>query len=145
MNSRVISHSDDIIARPFVNLLKDDISFNDFAEECAKKIGGKPEDWEKRNKALLGLFDNKHKKLRIGTRFKIPHHIVEKAINDYAFSSSLSQDVSTRTTSDSSPTMDDFNRISYYSSKSNAHHHDFITELNKSLRKSIDYTRKISV
>ncbi|AGE54697.1 hypothetical protein PBCVKS1B_554L [Paramecium bursaria Chlorella virus KS1B] len=152
MISRIVSYNDNIIRRPFVNVLIDGMSFSRFAEECSKKIGGKPEDWEKRNKSLLGLFDNKHKKLRIGTRFKIPHHLVEKAIDDYASSTSLSPDVSTNSTnttntSTSSPriSLTDFNGISYYSTKQDVNRLDFATELDNSLRKSTVYTRELSV
>lgn len=149
MNSRIVSYNDDIIGRPFVNVLIDGMSFSTFSEECAKKIGGKPEDWEKRNKTLLGLFDNKHKKLRIGTRFKIPHYLVEKAIDDYASSTSLSPDVSTNTTTtpnSSSRVSMEFNKISYdYPSKRDVNPHDFVMELNDSLRKSMEYPRELSV
>lgn len=152
MISRIVSYNDNIIKRPFVNVLIDGMSFSRFAEECSKKFGGKPEDWEKRNKTLLGLFDNRHKKLRIGTRFKIPHHLVEKAIDDYASSTSLSPDVSrhstnTTNTSTSSPriSLTDFNGISYYSTKQDVNRRDFATELNNSLRKSMDYTRELPV
>jgi hypothetical protein len=149
MNSRIISYNGDIIGRPFVNVLIDGISFSTFAEECAKKFGGKPEDWEKRNKILLGLFDNKHKKLRIGTRFKIPHYLVEKAIDDYASLMSLSPDVSTdtSTTNNSSSRVSvDFNRISYdYPSKRDVNPHDFAMELNNSLKKNMEYPRKLPV
>jgi hypothetical protein len=97
MNSKsvdIISDNNDIIKRSSINLLIDGIPFSKFAEECAKKIGGTPEDWMKRNKSILGIFDSKNKKLKIGTRFKVPHNLVEKAIEEYASSSSLSPDTS---------------------------------------------------
>jgi len=149
MNPRIVSYNDDIIGRPFVNVLNEGMSFSTFSEECAKKFGGTPEDWEKRNKSLLGLFDNKHKQLRIGTRFKIPHYLVEKAIDDYASSSSLSPDVSTNTSTtnnSSSPVSVEFNRTLHdYPSKMDVNPHEFAMELNNSLRKSMEYPRELPV
>jgi len=99
----IISKNDDIIKRSSINLLIDGISFSKFAEECSKKIGGTPEDWMKRNKTMLGIFDGKNKKMRIGTRFKVPHFLVEKAMDEYASSSSLTPETSRDTSSSTSP------------------------------------------
>ena len=99
----IISRNDDIIKRSSINLLIDGMSFSKFAEECAKQIGGTPEDWMKRNNSLLGIFGGKNKKMRIGTRFKVPHFLVEKAMDEYASSLSLSPDTSRDTSSSTSP------------------------------------------
>jgi len=89
---RTCLYDNDLIRRPYVNLISDGVPFYKFAEECSKNIGGSPEEWMERNKSMLGLFDTKNKKLNIGARFKVPNKIVDKAINKYVSTSSLSPD-----------------------------------------------------
>ncbi|APC25806.1 hypothetical protein BST79_gp293 [Only Syngen Nebraska virus 5] len=131
----IISNNNDIIKRSSINLLIDGIPFSKLAEECANKIGGTPEDWMKRNKSLLGIFDSKNKKMRIGTRFKVPHFLVEKAIEKYASSTSLSPDTSLfNVTPETSPYSSTFNEP-----------HEFAAALDNSLRKMMEQPHDIEV
>ena len=142
--SELVYVNDDIIRRPFVDLLKDEISFDTFAEECAKTIGGKSEDWMNRNKSLLGLFGNKHKKLRVGTRFKIPHFLVEKAIREYSSSSSLSTSLNVSPSANhSSSATDSMNTI--IPNRRSMEDPEFVLALEQQLRKSMEYIRELPV
>ena len=76
----LISYNNDIIARPFINVIKNDIPFKKVAEECAACIGGNVDDWTRRNKKLRKIFHGDNTRLKIGARLMIPHNVVNKAL-----------------------------------------------------------------
>ena len=74
-----IAKLETIISYPFVRLTHDNNTFEDFAFQCAKDLGGTPEDWMRKNRKLLGMFRSKNKKLAKNTRFQVPSKLVADA------------------------------------------------------------------
>jgi hypothetical protein len=73
-----------IISYPFVRLTDEEKTFRDFAEQCARELGGTPEEWMRKNRKLLGFFGKKEdKKLGRNTRFQIPTSLVNEASNRF--------------------------------------------------------------
>lgn len=111
-----IAKLETIISYPFVRLTQDNNTFEDFACQCAKDLGGTSEDWMRKNRKLLGMFGSKNKKLAKNTRFQVPSKLVADANNRFFESVGLAKkahtfgaspttvlNMSNETTPDSSP------------------------------------------
>jgi hypothetical protein len=131
-----ITKCEHIISYPFVRLTDDEKTFQEFAEQCVRELGGTPEEWTRKNRKLLGFFGSKHgKKLVRNTRFQIPTSLVNEASNRFFETIGLSRNMrakkfmsqspstftgyadqpeaSARPTPDSSPEEHKSNKMSY--------------------------------
>ena len=74
-----IAKCESIISYPFVRLTHENKTFEEFACQCARDLGGSPEDWMRKNRKLLGIFGSTNKKLSKNTRFQVPSSLVADA------------------------------------------------------------------
>jgi len=79
LNKLSIAKCESLISYPFVRLTYDERTFEEFANDCSRTIGGHPEEWMKKNKKVLGFFGKKDKTLRKNTRFQVPDSLVLQA------------------------------------------------------------------
>jgi hypothetical protein len=104
-----MSKCESIISYPFVRLKDDGKTFQEFAEYCAKTVGGTEEEWSKKNSKLLGMFGTKNKRLKKNTRFQIPTSLVNEARDRFIETVGITKD--TKKFLDASPTS-----VAFYTS-----------------------------